>query len=145
MTRRTPDLHVGGWLGVGFGAAGLLLVLATALAIALLARISAAERRQVQFIAPRAAAASRLETELMRVGITSRAYALAEDARTLDAYRDAQARFRDARVAFEALPKEPDGAVHLTARIELPAPTANLLVAVANGMNEPDRVNEEVP
>jgi PAS domain S-box-containing protein len=111
MTRRGPDLRVGSWLGVGFGAAAVLLVAVVALAIVLLERISAAERRQMHFVAPRAEAASRLEKELLRVAIAGRAYAIAADERTLASFQEARERFRDASAAFEALPKEADGAL----------------------------------
>ncbi len=110
MMRRTPDLPVGAWLVAGFGAAAVLLAVVLGLSLVLLERIAAAERRQSQFVAPRAAAAGRLETELLRVGITSRAYVFARDERTLFTYREARARFGEARVGFAAMPKESDGA-----------------------------------
>ena len=110
MTRRTPDLRVGSWLASGFGAAAVLLLVMGGLSLVLLARISAAERRQMDFVAPRAEAASRLERALLRAAITSRAYAIAADERTLASFHEARERFRDALAAFQALPKEPDGA-----------------------------------
>ncbi len=110
MMRRKLDHRIGVWLGVGFGAAAVLLAVVLGLSLVLLERIAAAERWQTEYVAPRAAAAARLETELLRVGITSRAYAIAGDERTLPSYRQAHARLREARTVFAAMPKEPDGA-----------------------------------
>jgi PAS domain S-box-containing protein len=107
---RTADLRVGQWLGLGFGAAALLLLAAVALAVALLDRMGERELRQSRYVAPRAGAVQRVETELLRVGITARSHALAKDEPSLAAYADARARLRAARAELERFPKEPDGA-----------------------------------
>ena len=91
---RRLDLSVGAWLGIGFGAAGLLLATLVAIAAALLGRIEAAERVANRLIAPRADAAARLERDLLRYAIRARAYKLTGDPRHLGAYRAARDRVR---------------------------------------------------
>ncbi len=87
--RAGPDLSVGAWLAIGFGAAVLLLAGTSGLSAALIDRVARAERLQAEVLAPRAAAATSLEEALLRLGLAARTYALTRDPRHRAAYDDA--------------------------------------------------------
>jgi signal transduction histidine kinase/CheY-like chemotaxis protein len=105
---RRPDLPVGAWLGIGFGASGLLLVALVALAAALLGRIEEAERRQAEVIVPRTVGAAHLEREVLGLAIRARTFGITAQREDLDRYRGGRERALAAYRTLDALPKDPD-------------------------------------
>jgi signal transduction histidine kinase/CheY-like chemotaxis protein len=106
---RRPDLPVGAWLGIGFGAAGLLLVALVALAAALLGRIEEAEHRQAEVIVPRAVGAAQLERAVLGLAIRARTFGITAQREDLDRYRGARERVLAAYRTLDGLPKDLDG------------------------------------
>jgi two-component system CheB/CheR fusion protein len=129
-----PDLRIGRWLLLGFGAAAAGLVVLGALTLVLLGRISETERWRSGHVAPKVDAVERLETELLRLGIAARTRVISGDARSLAAYEDALARFRVARETYEALPEDGEGAARqaeVLPRLAEYEPAAVALAAIA--------------
>ncbi|HET8542195.1 MAG TPA: ATP-binding protein [Anaeromyxobacter sp.] len=141
---RRPDLSVGAWLSLGFGAAALLMAGVVAVAVGLLGRIERAERRQMELIRPRAVAAAALQEQLLRLGIAARTYALTRDERHHAAFREALARARSGEAALEATP-DGEGHAGRAEALALVAPyrdAAEALVAAASAAPPPPSTAE---
>ncbi len=108
--KRRLDLSIGGWLGLGFGVAALLLVGLGGIGWAALARVSAEAQRSSERLMPRAVAAQQLHLQLMRLGIAVRTYVLRGEDPSLREYFVASASLEVALEEAEALPMAPEDA-----------------------------------
>jgi PAS domain S-box-containing protein len=107
--KRRVDLSIGQRLALGFGLAGALLALLVGMSLFLTAQIAAGRQRLSEVVAPRAAAADRLEAEIFYMSIAARNYVLMPEPRRLLAYERGVRQVRVALQTLGGLPKEPDG------------------------------------
>ncbi|MFY3744787.1 ATP-binding protein [Anaeromyxobacter sp. Red801] len=107
---RRPDLSIGTWVSLGFAIAGALLAGLVALAVTLQGRIAASADAQLEVIGPRAVAAASLESAVLHVSLTARAYALTPEPARMDALQAALRRLEGAAARFAAVPKQGEGA-----------------------------------
>lgn len=106
--RNDLDLTIGQRLGIGFGAAGALLVILLGTSHTLGDRIEAMRERNVGYVIPRAAAVEELETAVLYTGIAARSYVMTPSRNRLQAYEAAVKRASTALETLRQLEKEPD-------------------------------------
>jgi signal transduction histidine kinase/ActR/RegA family two-component response regulator/HAMP domain-containing protein len=88
--KRRLDLSVGQRLAMGFGAAGVLIVLMGSASHVWTGRVEAIRSRLQSVVAPRAEAAARLELAVLSMGIAARNYLLDPQEARRSAYADAE-------------------------------------------------------
>jgi signal transduction histidine kinase/ActR/RegA family two-component response regulator/CHASE3 domain sensor protein len=109
--RRGLDLTIRQRLALGFGAAGVLLVVLAVMSHQWTREVAAERERHLAVIAPRAEAADRLESAILYVGIAARNQALNPGPAHRRAYEAAVQQVRDQLRILSGLPKDPDGLV----------------------------------
>lgn len=144
---RRPDLSVGSWLAIGFGATLLCLAALLAAALVLQARIGAAAAHQLELIGPRAAAAAHVESAALHVSITARSFALLPGRERLEAFEQAVRDLDDATARFASVPKDPESdpiAAAALADVRPFVAAAEELVAAAQAADEARMRDDEV-
>ncbi|HYD40910.1 MAG TPA: ATP-binding protein [Anaeromyxobacter sp.] len=129
------DLSVGQRLALGFGAAGVLIALMGAISHLEVTRVANLRHRLGTLIAPRAAAAARLEHGVLHMAIAARNCVLFPDVRRREAYDEAERSVRgelQTLVQLSTLSDEATGLVaRLPAEVDRYAAAARALIAAA--------------